>query len=111
MRDCAGAAGVDFIGPGLVLLDFAVAPPDSTYSTGLELAGMVSAIWLWDEMAGRNHPMREPMRKLTAMMARMARVPRTRVQASYGEWRAGRGLDAMNSGAITAVSMLSAGLC
>jgi hypothetical protein len=49
----------------------------------MELAVMGCVIWLLDAVwSGRNHPMREPMRRLTAMVARMARDPRTRVQAS-----------------------------
>ena len=54
---------------------------DSVVLAGLEFAGMEGEIEMWDAV-GRSHPMREPIRKLTPIVARMARAPRITVQAS-----------------------------
>src|SRR5208337_2262687 len=93
------AVAVDFPGVAVVdsVADLFAASTDFIGSVGGELGGTGCTIWVWYVAVGRSHPMREPMSKLTVTVARMARVPRTRVHASEGERRAGRGLAAMKS--------------
>src|ERR1019366_1944463 len=91
----AGAAGLVF-----VLADLGAAA-DFGDSIGLDVVGGGS-VWAEDALV-RSHPIREPMRKLTARAATMARVPTIRVQTSRvrgweGGRRVGSELSAMASG-------------